>query len=194
MTKQTLDNLNVTFYSDNNVLNENSFLTASNKGTVWSIEYGNTGATKVWYNTVDGLLRGVYSRTLASISTSISTWYKLFTGNSYYLWIKIKLASDYKFPSDITTSLKRAYAIPTSSTSTFLVVDIPPQVGGGTWKVINSLEAVTFELEDERTLNIKVWPGKDSSVFGAKCSCIYIYHPTLTGIPYQSAQSGFYGT
>lgn len=194
MAKQTLDNLNVTFYSDNNVLNENSFLTASNKGTVWSIEFGNIGAKKVWYNTVDGLLRGVYSKTLASISTSISTWYKLFTGTSYYLWIKIKLANDYKFPSDITTSLKRAYAIPTSSTSTFLVVDIPPQVGGGTWSVINSLEPVTFELEDERTLNIKVWPGKDSSVFGAKCSCIYIYHPTLTGIPYQSAQSGFYGT
>lgn len=194
MTKQTLDNLNVTFYSDSNVLNESSFLTASNKGTVWSIEFGNTGAKKVWNNTVDGLLRGVYSKTLASISTSISTWYKLFAGNSYYLWIKIKLANDYKFPNDITTTLKRAYAIPSSSTSTFLVVDIPPQVGGGTWRVINSLESVTFELEDERTLNIKVWPGKDSSVFGAKCSCIYIYHPTLTGIPYQSAQSGFYGT
>lgn len=193
MAKQTLDNLNVTFYSDNNVLNENSFLTASNKSTVWSLERGSDGATRVWEDEADGPLRGVYSRTLVSL-TNQTSWYRYYRGSSYGLWMKIKLASDYKFPSDITTTLTRAYAIPTSSTSTFLVVDIPPQVGGGTWKVINSLEPVTFELEDERTLTIRVFPGKDSSVFGAKCSCIYIYHPTLTGIPYQSAQSGFYGT
>lgn len=194
MAKQTLDNLNVTFYSNDTDLDGNSFLTGANKNTVWSMEYGNNGAKKIWRNTIDGLLRGVYSNTLASITTSVNTWYKLFTGNTYYLWIRIKLSNDYKFPSDITSTLKSAYALPPSSTSTFLVVDTPPQVGGGTWKVINSIEPITFELEDERTLKVTIWPGKDSSVFGAKCSCIYIYHPTLTGIPYNSAQSGFYGT
>ena len=191
MAKQTLDNLNVTFYSNNSDLNENSFLTGSNKGTVWSLEYGNNSAVRLWETEINGSLRGVCSRTLASINTSKSSWYKLFTGSTSYGWIKIKLSNEYKFPSDIASTLKRAYA---SSTATFLTVDPPPQVGGNTWKVISNLNCVTIVLEDERTLTIKVWPGKDSSVFGGKCACIYIYHQTLTGIPYTSAQSGFYGT
>ena len=191
MAKQTLDNLNVTFYSNNSDLNENSFLTGSNKGTVWNLEYGNNSAARLWETEINSSLRGVSSRTLASINTSKPSWYKLFTGSTSYGWVKIKLSNEYKFPTDIASSLKRAYA---SSTATFLTVEPPPQVGGSTWKVISNLECVQIELEDERTLTIKVWPGKDSVVFGGKCACIYIYHPTLTGIPYNSAQSGFYGT
>lgn len=194
MAKQTLENLNVTFYSDNNVLNENSFLTGSNKSTVWSLERGSDGPTRLWEDEAGGPLRGVYTRSLASL-TNLITWYRYYRGSTYGLWMKIKLANEYKFPSDITTSLKRAYAIPPTSTATFFNVDVPPQVTvEGIWREISNQECVTIELEDERTLTIRVFPGKDSTVFGAKCSCIYIYHPTLTGIPYQSAQSGFYGT
>lgn len=194
MTKQTLNNLNVNFYSNNTYLDENSFLTGSNKSTVWSLECGNDGATRVWEDEADGPLRGMYSRTLASITTFIS-WYRYYRGSTYGIWIKIKLANNYKFPSDVTSILKRAYALPPSSTATSLVVDTPPQVSAqGIWKDISNQECVTIELEDERTLTIKIFPGKESVVFGGKCACIYIYHPTLTGIPYQSAQSGFYGT
>ena len=193
MAKQTLYNLNVNFYADNSQ-DANTFLTGSNKNTVWSLERGSDGATRVWEDEANGPLRGVYSRTLASITTFV-TWYRYYRGSTYGLWMKIKLTNEYKFPSDITSTLKRAYAIPPSSTTTSLVVDTPPQVTPeGTWKDISNQECVTIELEDERTLTIRVFPGKDSVVFGGKCACIYIYHTTLTGIPYQSAQSGFYGT
>lgn len=194
MAKQTLYNLNINFYSNNTDLDENSFLTGSNKSTVWSLESGSDGATRVWENEADGQLRGVYSRTLASI-TNYSTWYRYYRGSSYGLWMKIKLANEYKFTSDITSILTRAYALPPSSTATSIVVDTPPQVTPeGTWRNISNQDCVTIELEDERTLTIRIFPGKDSVVFGGKCVCIYIYHSTLTGIPYQSAQSGFYGT
>lgn len=193
MAKQSLYNLNITFYADNSQ-DANTFLTGSNKSTVWSLECGSDGATRVWEDEFDGALRGVYSRTLASI-TNFTTWYRYYRGSTYGLWMKIKLANEYKFTSDITSILKRAYALPPSETTAYIVVDPPPQVSAeGTWRDTSNQECVTIELEDERTLTIRVFPGKDSTVFGGKCACIYIYHPTLTGIPYQSAQSGFYGT
>lgn len=194
MTKQTLYNLNINFYSNDTDLDANTFLTGSNKNTVWSLERGSDGSTRVWEDEADGSLRGVYSRTLASI-TNFTSWYRYYRGSSYGLWMKIKLANEYKFPSDVTSILKRAYALPPSSTATSLVVDTPPQVTPeGTWKDISNQECVTIELENERALTIRVFPGKDSVVFGGKCACIYIYNQTLTGIPYVSAQSGFYGT
>lgn len=193
MAKQTLYNLNITFYADNSQ-DANTFLTGSNKNIVWSLERGSDGATRVWEDEADGTLRGVCSRTLVSI-TNLVSWYRYYRGSNYGLWMKIKLANEYKFTSDITSILKRAYALPPSSTATSIVVDTPPQVTlEGTWRDISNQECVTIELEDERTLTIRIFPGKDSVVFGGKCAPIYIYHPTLTGIPYQSAQSGFYGT
>lgn len=194
---QTLYNLNIMFYADNSQ-DGNTFLTVSNKGTVWTLEYGTTFSKQIWLGEIhDSLegpasLRGVESKSLNSINSNKSTWYDLFDTES--VWLKIKLTNDYKFPSDITSTLKKAYRSPSSSTATSLSVETPPTPGDGLWIVINDQVTVKFELEDDRTLKITAFPGKDRPVFSKKCVNIYIYHPTSTGIPYETRQSGFYGT
>lgn len=185
---QTLYNLNITFYADN-AQDANTFLTGSNKGTVWSLEYGTTFAKEIWSEEVDGTLKGVHSKSLSSIDSSKTSWFSLFNNDT--VWLKIKLAPGYKFPSDILSSLKCAYKKVTDKT--YYRTDTPPQVGTGTWIIAGSMAAV-LTLEDDRTLQLMAYPGGSSPVFSGKCVCLYIYSTTQTGLTYEAGQSGFYGT
>lgn len=185
---QTLYNLNITFYADN-AQDGNTFLTGSNKGTVWSLEYGTTFSKQIWSEEIEGSLRGVNSKAINAIDSSKTSWYSLF--NSETVWLKIKLAPGYKFPSDIISTLKCAYKKVTDKT--YYRTDTPPVVGTGTW-IITGATAAVLTLEDERTLQLMAYPGGSSQVFSGKCSCLYIYSPTLTGLTYEAAQSGFHGT
>ena len=185
---QTLYNLNITFYADNSQ-DANTFLTGSNKNTVWSLEYGTTFSKQIWSEEVEGSLRGVHSNAINAIDSSKSTWWNLF--NSETVWLKIKLAPGYKFPSDIISTLKCAYKKVTDKT--YYRADTPPVVGSGTW-IITGVNAAVLTLEDDRTLQLMAYPGGSSRVFSGKCVCLYIYSPTLTGLTYEAAQSGFYGT
>lgn len=185
---QTLYNLNITFYADNSQ-DANTFLTSSNKNTVWSLEYGTTFSKQIWSQEVEGSLRGVSSNAINAIDSSKTSWYYLF--NSETVWLKIKLAPGYKFPSDIISTLKCAYKKVTDKT--YYRTDTPPVVGTGIW-IINASNATVLTLEDDRTLQLMVYPGESSPVFSGKCVCLYIYSPTLTGLTYEAAQSGFHGT
>lgn len=185
---QTLYNLNITFYADNSQ-DANTFLTGSNKNTVWSLEYGTTFSKQIWSEEVEGSLRGVSSKALKAIDSSKSSWYSLF--NSETVWLKIKLAPGYKFPSDIISTIKCAYKRVTNSNS--FRADVPPEIGTGTW-IINQTNNIVLTLEDDRTLNVTAYPGNTTAIFGGTCSCLYIYSPTLTGLTYEATQSGFYGT
>lgn len=185
---QTLYNLNITFYADNSQ-DANTFLTGSNKNTVWSLEYGTTFSKQIWSEEVEGLLRGVHSKAINAIDSNKTSWFSLF--NSETVWLKIKLAPGYKFPSDILSTLKCAYKKVTDKT--YYTTDTPPQVGTGTWIITGSTAAV-LTLEDDRTLQLMVYPGGSAPVFSGKCVCLYIYSTTQTGITYEAGQSGFYGT
>lgn len=185
---QTLYNLNITFYADNSQ-DGNTFLTGTNKGTVWSLEYGTTFSKEIWSEEVEGSLRGVYSKAINAIDSSKTSWFSLF--NSETVWLKIKLAPGYKFPSDILSTLKCAYKKVTDKT--YYKTDTPPQVGTGTWIITGSTAAV-LTLEDDRTLQLMAYPGGSSPVFSGKCTCLYIYSTTQTGLTYEVGQSGFYGT
>lgn len=185
---QTLYNLNITFYADNSQ-DANTFLTGSNKNTVWSLEYGTTFSKQIWSEEVEGSLRGVSSKALNAIDSSKSSWYSLF--NSETVWLKIKLAPGYKFPSDIISTIKCAYKRITNSN--YFRADVPPEIGTGTW-TINQTNHIVLTLEDDRTLNVTAYPGNNTTIFGGKCTCLYIYSPTLTGLTYEATQSGFYGT
>lgn len=185
---QTLYNLNITFYADNSQ-DANTFLTGSNKNTVWSLEYGTTFSKPIWSGEVEGSLRGVNSKAINAIDSSKTSWYSLF--NSETVWLKIKLAQGYKFPSDILSTLKCAYKKVTDKT--YYKTDTPPQVGTGTWIITGSTAAV-LTLEDDRTLQLMAYPGGSSSVFSGKTVCLYIYSTTQTGLTYEAGQSGFYGT
>ena len=185
---QTLYNLNIIFYGDN-AQDGNTFLTGSNKGTVWSLEYGTTFSKEIWSGEVTGSLKGVHSKSITSIDPNKQTWYYLFDNES--VWLKIKLAPEYKFPSDIISSIKCAYRKEPNSNSIY--TNTPPEVGTGTW-LINNKTSIVLTLEDERTLKVTAYPGKDTTIFHAKAVCLYIYSPTLTGLTYEAAQSGFYGT
>lgn len=185
---QTLYNLNIIFYADN-AQDGNTFLTGSNKGTVWSLEYGTTFSKEIWSGEVKGSLNGVHSKAITAIDSTKKTWYYLFDNES--VWLKIKLASEYKFPSDITSTLKCAYRKAENSNSIY--TNTPPEVGTGTW-LINNTTYIVLTLEDERTLKVTAYPGKETSIFQATAVCLYIYSPTLTGITYEAAQSGFHGT
>lgn len=185
---QRLNNLNITFYADN-AQDANTFLTGSNKGTVWSLEYGTTFSKQIWSGEVEGSLRGVYSKAVTAIDSSKTSWYYLFNNES--VWLKIKLAPEYKFPSDIISTLKCAYRKATSNT--YLSTTTPPEIGTGDWILINTTNIV-LTLEDERTLKVTAYPGNENVVFYAKTVCLYIYSPTLTGLTYETAQSGFHGT
>ena len=184
---QTLYNLNITFYADD-TQNANTFLTGSNKNTVWSFEYGTTHSKPIWNGEVKGSLKGVTSKPLTSIDSRKSSWYYLF--DSETVWLKIKLAPEYKFPSDIISTIKCAYKRVTDTTSTY--ANTPPQVGTGTW-IINNTNSIVITLEDDRTLKVTAYPGNSETVFDGKCVCLYIYSPTLTGLTYEAAQSGFHG-
>ena len=186
--EQTLYNLNITFYADNSQ-DGNTFLTSSNKGTVWSLEYGTTFSKEIWSGEVTGSLNGVHSKSLTAIDSTKNSWYYLFDNES--VWIKIKLAPEYKFPSNIISTIKCAYRKSPNSNS--LSTTTPPEVGKGTW-LINNTTHIVLTLEDERTLNVTAYPGKANDIFYAKTVCLYIYSPTLTGITYEAAQSGFHGT
>ena len=185
---QTLYNLNIVFYADN-TQDGNTFLTGSNKGTVWSLEYGTTFSKEIWSEEVTGSLNGVHSKALTAIDSTKNSWYYLFDNES--VWLKIKLAPEYKFPSNIISTIKCAYKKAQNSDS--LYTNTPPEVGTGTW-LINNTTYIVLTLEDERTLNVTAYPGKVSDIFHAKTVCLYIYSPTLTGITYEAAQSGFHGT
>ena len=185
---QTLYNLNITFYADNSQ-DANTFLTGSNKNTVWSLEYGTTFSQQIWSEEVEGSLRGVYSKALSAIDSSKNSWFSLFNNES--VWLKIKLAPGYKFPNDILSTLKCAYKKVTDKT--YYRTDTPPEVGTGIW-IITSTTATVLTLEDDRTLQLTVYPGQGGSVFYGKCVCLYIYSSTLTGLTYEATQSGFYGT
>lgn len=185
---QTLYNLNITFYADNSQ-DANTFLTGSNKNTVWSLEYGTTFSKPIWNEEVEGSLRGVYSKAINAIDSSKTSWFSLF--NNETVWLKIKLAQGYKFPSDILSTLKCAYKKVTDKT--YYKTDTPPQVGSGTWIITGSTAAV-LTLEDDRTLQLMAYPGNNASVFSGKCVCLYIYSTTQTGLTYEAGQSGFYGT
>lgn len=185
---QTLYNLNIIFYADN-ALDGNTFLTGSNKGTVWSLEYGTTFSKEIWNGQVNGSLKGVYSKAITSIDPNKNTWYYLFDNES--VWLKIKLAPEYKFPSDIISTIKCAYRKEENSNSIY--TNTPPKVGTGTW-LINNKTSIVLTLEDERTLKVTAYPGQENSIFHAKAVCLYIYSPTLTGLTYEAAQSGFHGT
>ena len=185
---QTLYNLNITFYADNSQ-DANTFLTGSNKNTVWTLEYGTTFSKQIWSEEVEGPLRGVHSKAISAIDSSKSSWYSLF--NSEIVWLKIKLAQGYKFPSDIISTIKCAYKRVTNSNS--FRADTPPEIGTGTW-TINQTNNIVLTLEDDRTLNITAYPGNSTTIFSGKCSCLYIYSTTQTGLTYEVAQSGFYGT
>ena len=186
--KQTLYNLNITFYGDNS-LDGNTFLTRANKGTVWTLEYGTTFAKEIWSGEVLGSLNGVHSKAVSAIDSSKNSWYYLFDNET--VWLKIKLAPGYKFPSDIISTLKCAYRKVQNNNS--VSVDTPPPVGDGHWLIYNKT-AIALTLEDERTLKVTAYPGKENIIFYALTSCIYVYSPTLTGLTYESAQSGFHGT
>ena len=185
---QTLYNLNITFYADN-AQDGNTFLTASNKGTVWSLEYGTTSSKEIWSGEVTGPLNGVHSKAITAIDPNKNTWYFLFDNES--VWLKIKLAPEYKFPSDIISAIKCAYRKAENSNS--INTNTPPEVGAGSW-LINNKTSIVLTLEDDRTLTVTAYPGKESSIFHAKAVCLYIYSPTLTGLTYEAAQSGFHGT
>lgn len=185
---QTLYNLNITFYADNSQ-DANTFLTGSNKNTVWSLEYGTTFSKPIWTDEVEGPLRGVHSKAINVIDSTKNSWYSLF--NSETVWLKIKLAQGYKFPSDILSTLKCAYKKVTDKT--YYKTDTPPQVGTGTWIITGSTAAV-LTLEDDRTLQLMAYPGASSPVFSGKCVCLYIYSTTQTGLTYEAGQTGFYGT
>ena len=185
---QMLYNLNITFYADNSQ-DGNTFLTSSNKGTVWSLEYGTTFSKEIWSEEVTGSLNGVQSKSITAIDSSKTSWYSLF--NSETVWLKIKLAPGYKFPTDIISTIKCAYKRVTNSNS--LRTDTPPEIGTGTWTV-NQTNKIVLTLEDDRTLNVTAYPGNSTTIFSGKCVCLYIYSPTLTGITYEAAQSGFHGT
>ena len=185
---QTLYNLNITFYADN-AQDGNTFLTGSNKGTVWNLEYGTTFSKEIWSEEVTGSLRGVHSKAISVIDSTKDSWYYLFSNES--VWLKIKLAPEYKFPSDIISTIKCAYRKATNSNS--LSTTTPPEVGTGSW-LINNKTCIVLTLEDERTLKVTAYPGAESSIFYAKTVCLYIYSPTQTGLTYEAAQSGFHGT
>lgn len=185
---QTLYNLNIIFYADN-TQDGNTFLTGSNKGTVWSLEYGTTFSKEIWSGAVTGSLNGVRSKPISSIDSKKDSWYYLF--NDEYVWLKIKLAPEYKFPSDIISTIKCAYRKAKNSNS--LYTNTPPEVGTGTW-LINNTTYIVLTLEDERTLKVTAYPGQGNDIFDGKVVCLYIYSPTLTGITYEAAQSGLYGT
>ena len=185
---QTLYNLNITFYADNSQ-DANTFLTGSNKNTVWSLEYGTTFSKQIWSEEVEGSLIGVNSKAINAIDSSKSSWYSLF--NSETVWLKIKLAPGYKFPSDIISTLQCAYKKVTDKT--YYRTDTPPVVGTGTW-IITGVNAAVLTLEDDRTLQLMAYPGGNAQVFSGKCVCLYIYSTTQTGLTYEAAQSGFHGT
>lgn len=185
---QTLYNLNITFYADD-TQDANTFLTGSNKNTVWSLEYGTTHSKTIWNGEVKSSLKGVTSKPLTSIDSSKTTWYYLFKNES--VWLKIKLAPEYKFPSDIISTIKCAYKRVTDTNSAY--TNTPPAVGTGTWK-INNTNNIVITLEDERTLKVTAYPGNSETIFSGKCVCLYIYDPTLTGLTYEASQSGFHGT
>ena len=185
---QTLYNLNITFYADN-AQDGNTFLTGSNKGTVWNLEYGTTFSKEIWSEEVTGSLKGVHSKAISVIDSTKDSWYYLFSNES--VWLKIKLAPEYKFPSDIISTIKCAYRKATNSNS--LSTTTPPEVGTGSW-LINNKTCIVLTLEDERTLKVTAYPGAESSIFYAKTVCLYIYSPTQTGLTYEAAQSGFHGT
>ena len=185
---QTLYNLNITFYADNSQ-DANTFLTGSNKNTVWSLEYGTTFSKEIWSEEVDGSLRGVQSKAINAIDSTKKDWFHLV--NNETVWLKIKLAPGYKFPSDIISTLKCAYKKVTDKT--YYRTDTPPVVGTGTW-IITGTTAAVLTLEDDRTLQLMAYPGGSSPVFSGKCVCLYIYSTTLTGLTYEAAQSGFHGT
>lgn len=186
---QTLYNLNITFYADDSQ-DSNTFLTGTNKTTVWSLEYGTTFSKEIWNGEVNGSLKGVKSKALSSINSNKSTWYQLFDTEN--VWIKIKLAPGYKFPSDIISSIKCAYRKDAGSNSIY--ISSKPVPGDGTWIVINKAQAINFTLEDERTLKFTAYPGVDYDIYHGKCVCLYMYSTTQTGIPYEATQTGFYGT
>lgn len=185
---QRLYNLNITFYADNSQ-DANTFLTGSNKNTVWSLEYGTTFSKQIWSEEVEGSLRGVHSKAISAIDSTKNSWYYLFDTES--VWLKIKLAPEYKFPSDIISTLKCAYRKSTNDNS--LSTTTPPEVGAGLWLISNKT-TIVLTLEDERTLIVTAYPGKENTIFYAKTVCLYIYSPTLTGLTYEAAQSGFHGT
>ena len=185
---QTLYNLNITFYADNSQ-DANTFLTGSNKNTVWSLEYGTTFSKQIWSEEVEGSLRGVQSKAINAIDSSKTSWWNLF--NNETVWLKIKLAPGYKFPSDIISTLKCAYKKVTDKT--YYRTDTPPQVGTGIWIITGTIAAV-LTLEDDKTLLVTAYPGGSSPVFSGKCVCLYIYSTTQTGLTYEAAQSGFHGT
>lgn len=185
---QRLNNLNITFYADNSQ-DANTFLTGSNKNTVWSLEYGTTFSKEIWSDEVTGSLYGVYSKSLKAIDSTKESWYNLFNDES--VWLKIKLAPEYKFPSDIISTIKCAYR--KTSNNTYISTTTPPEIGTGDWLITNTA-SIVLTLEDERTLKVTAYPGTVSVIFSAKTVCLYIYSPTLTGLTYEAAQSGFYGT
>lgn len=185
---QTLYNLNITFYA-NSTQDANTFLTGSNKGTVWSLEWGTNYTKDIWSEEVDGSLKGVSSKAINAIDSSKTSWYSLF--NSETVWLKIKLAPGYKFPSDIISTIKCAYKRVTNSNS--FRTDTPPEIGTGTW-AINQTNNIVLTLDDDRTIKVTAYPGNNTTIFGGKCVCLYIYSPTLTGLTYEAAQSGFHGT
>lgn len=185
---QKLYNLNITFYADNSQ-DGNTFLTGSNKGTVWSLEYGTTFSKEIWSEEVTGSLNGVHSKALSAIDSTKNSWYLLFNNES--VWLKIKLAHEYKFPSDIISTIKCAYKKASNSNS--LSTTTPPEVGTGIWLIANT-NNIVLTLEDERTLKVTAYPGKENAIFYAKTVCLYIYSPTLTGLTYEASQSGFNGT
>lgn len=185
---QTLYNLNITFYADG-TQDANTFLTGSNKNTVWTLEYGSTHSKTIWMGDEKGSLSGVTSKPLSSIDSRKTSWYSLF--NSESVWLKIKLAPEYKFHSDIISTIKCAYRRVTDTNSAY--TNTPPNVGTGTWK-INNTNNIVITLEDDRTLKVTAYPGNSETIFGGKCVCLYIYSTTQTGLTYEAAQSGFHGT
>lgn len=185
---QTLYNLNITFYADN-TQDGNTFLTSSNKGTVWSLEYGTTFSKEIWSDEVTGSLNGVHSKAISAIDSTKNSWYYLFDKES--VWLKIKLAQGCRFPSDIISTIKCAYRKVSNSNS--LSTTTPPEVGTGSWLIDNE-KNIVITLEDERTLKVTAYPGLETTIFYAKTVCLYIYTPALTGLTYEAAQSGFHGT
>lgn len=185
---KTLYNLNIVFYGDN-AQDANTFLTNSNKNTVWTLEYGTTFSKEIWSGEETGSLCGVNSKPLTSIVSNKDSWYYLFDSES--IWVKIKLEPEYKFPSDIISTIGCAYRKTSSSNSIY--TNTPPAVGTGSW-LINNTTSIVLTLEDERTLKVTAYPGQQESIFNGKAVCLYIYSPTLTGLTYEAAQSGFHGT
>lgn len=188
MANQTLYNLNITFYADNSQ-DGNTFLTGSNRGTVWNLEYGTTFSKEIWSDEITGYLSGVRSKPISRIDPTKESWYYLFDNET--VWLKIKLTQQYKFPSDIISTIKCAYRKSTNSNN--LSTTTPPEVGTGGWLIANN-SSIVLTLEDERTLKVTAYPGAGSVIFSGKTVCLYIYSPTLTGLTYEAAQSGLHGT